>query len=274
LQFHLNKEKMFSEDVAKYFLAATIQGIGALHDAGWMYRDLKPENILLSDEGTCKITDLGLAIMVGDGVEGSAGTRGFYAPEMITKDANGNRQTYTQVVDFWSLGCVAYAFFDGQSPFYDQKKIKKYGDDMNECINEATKKMKVEYDSSNFSNTAESFCEGLLTRNPAERLGSKGWKDLEKHPFYTGFDFKALADGTMKPPFVPSETLNAKDLDIIGEHEGKGAEWTDKDEKKFKDWIYVDQDAYDKEIIESLEWAKENGDLRDEKKKSSACVLL
>jgi serine/threonine protein kinase len=35
LHFHLKKHKKFTDDVATYFLAATIQGIGALHDAGF-----------------------------------------------------------------------------------------------------------------------------------------------------------------------------------------------------------------------------------------------
>ena len=64
LQYHLDKEKKFTEDVAKYFIASALQGIGALHDAGWVYRDMKPENILLSADGHCKLTDLGLATKV------------------------------------------------------------------------------------------------------------------------------------------------------------------------------------------------------------------
>jgi serine/threonine protein kinase len=127
LQFHLNKEKKFSEDVARYFIASTLQGIGAVHDAGLVYRDLKPENILLSSEGYVKITDLGLATTVGDGITGSAGTPGFYAPEMLTKGKDGQRQVYHQVVDFWSLGCVVFAFFDGASPFWKCLRHKEGG---------------------------------------------------------------------------------------------------------------------------------------------------
>jgi serine/threonine protein kinase len=107
LQFHLNHETKFTEDVARYFIASTLQGLGALHDEGYVYRDLKPENILLGALGHCKITDLGLAAKVGkEGLTGSAGTRGFYAPEMITKTKEGRH--YTVVADFWSLGCVFY----------------------------------------------------------------------------------------------------------------------------------------------------------------------
>jgi serine/threonine protein kinase len=83
----------------------------------YVYRDLKPENILLSSSGSCKLSDLGLAKRVSKsrGVTGCAGTRGYWAPEMITKDENGKSQQYGFEVDFWSLGCVAYALFDGKS---------------------------------------------------------------------------------------------------------------------------------------------------------------
>jgi serine/threonine protein kinase len=40
LHFHLKKQVTFTDDVATYFLAATLQGIGALHDAGVVLRDL------------------------------------------------------------------------------------------------------------------------------------------------------------------------------------------------------------------------------------------
>jgi hypothetical protein len=42
LKYHLKKEGKFSEEVARYFLACTIEGIGAIHDIGYVYRDLKP----------------------------------------------------------------------------------------------------------------------------------------------------------------------------------------------------------------------------------------
>ena len=84
LGYHLGKEGTFNEDITRYFLGCTLMGIGAIHDAGYVYRDLKPQNILMSEKGHCKISDLGLAAKVeGKGLKGSAGTRGYWAPEMV-----------------------------------------------------------------------------------------------------------------------------------------------------------------------------------------------
>jgi len=274
LKYHLNQEKLFTEDVARYFLACTLQGIGAIHDIGYVYRDLKPENILLSSEGHCKISDLGLAAKVGKGISGSAGTRGYWSPEMITK-VDGKSQKYDFRVDFWSLGCVAYAFLDGLCPFYHARINELYGE--KDAIDEATKKMPLEYGEV-FSDVGKSFCDGLLTRDPDKRLGSGGWKDIEKHPFFDGYDFEALVKGQTIPPYVPKEALNANSQDQIGDFDKakKTVQWNPEDEKKFEGWAFVHEGGFYEEVIESLEWAKKDGncDLRHAKKKSSTCVVL
>ncbi len=132
----------------------------------------------------------------------------------------------------------------------------------------------MEYASDSFSETAKHFASGLLTRDPTQRLGAKGWKEVEKHAFFSDFDFEALRNATMPPPFVPDETLNAKDSNDIGEHEtGKTVAWNRTDELKFKDWDYFNDELFEEEVIHSLKWAKEHGDLRM-KRKSSTCGMM
>jgi len=283
LKYHLGQEGTFSEDVTRYFLACTLQGLGAIHDKGYVYRDLKPENILMSSDGHCKISDLGLATRIDTkkGVKGSAGTRGYWAPEMITKDENGRSQYYGLAVDFWSLGCVAYAFLEGDCPFYSDRVLtrfsKKDGVDPSDAIDDATKTMEVEYPDS-FPARGQSLCESLLTRDPSKRLGSGGWKDIESHPFFDDFDFEALLQGNVFPPFVPADALNADATDSIGEFEKakKSIKWDEQDEAKFDEWDFTHEGRFHGEVIDSLEWAQEGGncDLRYAKKKSSACVIM
>lgn len=49
---YMAKEKMFLEDVAKFYLAELVLAVEHVHSLGVIYRDLKPENILLDNQGT------------------------------------------------------------------------------------------------------------------------------------------------------------------------------------------------------------------------------
>ena len=78
-----------------------------------VYRDLKPENILLDKHGQPKLTDLGLALLLapGETAQSKAGTRGWWAPEVI------RRQPYRCEVDWWSLGVLMHSLLSLHSPF-------------------------------------------------------------------------------------------------------------------------------------------------------------
>ena len=95
-----SREVPFTEDAVRFYAASILLGLEALHVAGVVYRDLKPDNVLLDRGGTVKLTDFGLALCLGaHGTANSkAGTRGYWAPEVI------RRQPYRFEPDFWSLG--------------------------------------------------------------------------------------------------------------------------------------------------------------------------
>jgi p70 ribosomal S6 kinase len=56
----LEREGIFLEDAAAFYLAEISLALGHLHSVGVIYRDLKPENILLDAAGHVKLTDFGL----------------------------------------------------------------------------------------------------------------------------------------------------------------------------------------------------------------------
>jgi serum/glucocorticoid-regulated kinase 2 len=52
---------------------------------------------------------------------------------------------------------------------------------------------------------ARSILTGLLTRDPAHRLGVNGAEDIKKHPFFgKHIDFKKLLQKKIQPPFKPT----------------------------------------------------------------------
>ena len=123
LSYHLSQKGCFPMDECLYYSARIILGLQALHDQGYVYRDLKPENCLLGDDGRVKLTDLGLAVKITPDLHGAAGTRGYWAPEMLDRDDSGKRKNYGRMVDWFSFGCCLAEFISGTSPFRSQAAL-------------------------------------------------------------------------------------------------------------------------------------------------------
>ena len=193
LGFHLSRKGRFSEKEAKYFAARTLLGIAALHEIGIAYRDLKPENILMDELGCTRLSDLGLACKVGrSGITGTCGTRGYWAPEMLKRDAAGKRERYTVCVDWFSFGCVVYEFLCGVSPFRTDR-ARKWGDfpkvekaDRDKAIDLAIQQMEPEFDDTLFSATSKDVINQLLKKDPRQRLGVNGYTAITSHPWFRG----------------------------------------------------------------------------------------
>ena len=61
LFFHLQKQRRFSENIARFYAAEIYVALQYLHKQNVLYRDLKPENIILDKFGHIKLIDFGLA---------------------------------------------------------------------------------------------------------------------------------------------------------------------------------------------------------------------
>ena len=114
---HLQKQTsiIFTiEEVTKY-AAQIAEGLKAAHKKGITHRDIKSSNIMITEEGTVKILDFGLAKM-GEGInltkEGTTlGTVSYMSPEQILGNEADEKS------DIWAFGVVLYEMISGHLPF-------------------------------------------------------------------------------------------------------------------------------------------------------------
>ncbi|HEY0617015.1 MAG TPA: protein kinase, partial [Kribbella sp.] len=96
-------------------LAPVLSALSAAHDAGIVHRDIKPENVLISNDGTVKVADFGLARAVT--TTGNTATQGllmgtvsYLAPELVTDGSADARS------DVYSAGILLYELLTGNKP--------------------------------------------------------------------------------------------------------------------------------------------------------------
>lgn len=95
-----------------------LQVCNALHHAhsfNIVHRDIKPENILLDSQGKVKVTDFGIAKVMG-GISVTRTNQVIGTPEYLAPEQVKGHQV-TPATDIYALGVVLYELLTGQVPF-------------------------------------------------------------------------------------------------------------------------------------------------------------
>ncbi|KAH8054183.1 hypothetical protein JL722_8912 [Aureococcus anophagefferens] len=238
LQELIERERILSEAMGRFYAAQLASAFAYLHDHGVVYRDLKPENVLLGLDGYVVLADFGLAktLVLGDAnspkankaplatksldsfpekpprrprtsihkAETFCGTPLYLAPEVVS------RVPYGRSVDWWALGCLLVEMLTGKPPFVAadlpelMDLIKEARPAFKDCLGDA----------------ARDACAGLLARDPADRLGCGpgGFDELARHAFFEAVDWAALEAKTLAAPFLPDPAT-----EMIGRTSGGSA---------------------------------------------------
>ena len=224
--------KGLPETLARIYAAEIALALNHLHSKKIVYRDMKPENILIGADGHLKIADFGVSyiqnsnsidegpktfvgmlcsrsescdtnitILTEQTTTTISGTEVYMAPEIINeaiklqraagKQVRKARSSYGCRVDWWSFGIVFYEIITARHPFLSRDRLK--------TIRRIIKYYKPNI--SKISKEAGRLVLGLLRREPDRRYG---FSQIKTHPYFEGFDWKALEQYTMK---IPDELL-------------------------------------------------------------------
>ncbi|MCI0895789.1 MAG: protein kinase, partial [Chloroflexi bacterium] len=139
----------------------TCQGLEFAHSRGIVHRDLKPGNVWLTEEGTAKIGDFGLAVALDRSrltAEGMmVGTVSYMPPEQ----AMGGEVTPRS--DLYSLGAMLYEMVTGRPPFLGDDAVAIIGQHIN------TPPVAPTWHNSECPRPLDALILRLLAKDPSER---------------------------------------------------------------------------------------------------------
>ena len=111
----LLKDKVsFSYDRIAEIVTNVGDALDYAHRRGIVHRDVKPANIILTNDGTVKITDFGIAKINSSSLTATGqflGTPNYMSPEQVTGEVVDGRS------DLFSLGIVLYELLTKKKPF-------------------------------------------------------------------------------------------------------------------------------------------------------------
>jgi hypothetical protein len=179
--------KRFDAETARFYIAEIMLALEWMHSKRVVHRDLKAENIVMTGDGHVLLTDLGLAKQWDQGQTdlhstSIIGTPSYMPPEVIRESPHGVG------FDFWALGVLLFEMMVGCEPFTSDDGVDAHGLFVNiltqaPCFpDDAIEALELR-----LPKEARALIEGLLIKNPADRLGSAksgGWATVKAHPFF------------------------------------------------------------------------------------------
>ncbi|KAK3576136.1 hypothetical protein CHS0354_043102 [Potamilus streckersoni] len=188
----LEDDGSLPEEQVQQIAAQLVSALFYLHSHRILHRDMKPQNILLGKGGIVKLCDFGFARAMSFNtlvLTSIKGTPLYMSPELVEE------KPYDHTADLWALGCILYELFTGTPPFYTNSIFQL----VSLIIKDPVKWPK------NMSPIFKDFLQGLLTKNPKQRLA---WPELLHHPFVAGFIRVSEEDVKLPSPFTQPLTAS------------------------------------------------------------------
>lgn len=112
----LDYKRCFSLNESCSIMLQLCDAVHEIHSKNIVHRDIKPQNIYYSSDGSIKLGDFGISILLGSGMNVSEnrkimGTAQYLAPELVY----GEKPTFQS--DIFAMGITLFELLTGRVPF-------------------------------------------------------------------------------------------------------------------------------------------------------------
>jgi len=187
-----SSESPFDTPQLRFYMACIVKALDYLHSLSVAYRDLKSENLVFSNSGYLKVIDFGFAKIVDGRTFTLCGTPDYMAPEVIL------RSGHTPACDMWSLGVLLFTMATKFYPF--ESEHGDGGTFANVIAYTTDSSYEIPWEAVELDTNTQALTLKLLAGNHRQRITAE---QTMAEPFFAEFDFDALMQGTMEPPYVP-----------------------------------------------------------------------
>jgi serine/threonine-protein kinase CHEK1 len=190
------------EDIAQVYFMQLVGGISFIHSKGVAHRDLKPENILLSEDGSLKLADFGMATMFeykGQRKTSATlcGSPPYIAPEILAcgradRKTPGAAKYAPELADVWSCGVILFVLLVGNTPWDEPSKTSW---EFQEYLRTSGRSTDALWE--RLPPEAHSLLRGMMSVDPQKRFN---FQQIRQHPWYTRHNELLTTDGKISDP--------------------------------------------------------------------------